>query len=225
MQSRATALPIEGSTVKRLYGGGTAGNQLLTTVTGAALIVLLAVIGVTILRIRGLLSVHLFVGLVLVGPLVLKLTSTGYRFVRYYTRNPRYLDEGPPLMPLRLIAPIVVISTIVVMASGVALLIGGPSTRSTFFPIHKLSFFVWAAFTALHVVGHLPELGRGLREDYGTGTGTGTCWREGTDGRAGRVIALASAITLGVVLAILLIPQFGPWLHANLHSHHFRVHP
>lgn len=221
MQSRTLAPPSAGLKGRRLLAGGTAGNELLTIATGAVLIVLLAVIGLTILRIHGLLSVHLFVGLVLVGPLVLKMASTGYRFVRYYTHNPRYVEEGPPPTPLRLIAPIVVISTVVVMASGIALLIGGPSSRSTFFPIHKLSFFVWVAFTALHVVGHLPDLWRGLREDYGTEAR----WGEGTAGRSGRAMALASAITLGVVLAILLIPQFGPWLHANLHTHHVRFHP
>lgn len=213
-QPRTPAPPRDAVGLRRLFAGGTAGNELLTIVTGAVLIALLAVIGVTIVRIRSLLSVHLFVGLVLIGPLALKLASTGYRFVRYYTRNPRYLEEGPPPAPLRLVAPIVVISTVVVMVSGVALLIGGPSSRSTFYPIHKLSFFVWVAFTAVHVIGHLPSLRRGLGEDYGTEVQ----WGERTDGRAGRVMALASAITLGVVLAVLLIPQFGPWLHANLHK-------
>jgi hypothetical protein len=89
MQSRTLAPPSAGLKGRRLLAGGTAGNELLTIATGAVLIVLLAVIGLTILRIHGLLSVHLFVGLVLVGPLVLKMASTGYRFVRYYTRNPR----------------------------------------------------------------------------------------------------------------------------------------
>ena len=212
-QTRTSAAPFASLNPRRLIAGGTAGNELLTTVTGAALIVLLAVIGVTILRIRALLWVHLFVGLVLVGPLVLKLASTGYRFTRYYTRDPSYVEEGPPPTPLRLIAPIVVISTLVVMASGVALLIGGPQSRSTFFPIHKLSFFVWIAFTALHVIGHLPDLARGLREDYGVEAR----WGEGTAGRSGRAMALASALTLGVVLALLLVPQFAPWLHAHFH--------
>lgn len=220
-QPPTLAAPIAGVKDRRLLAGGTAGNELLTTVTGAALIVLLAVIGVTIVRIRGLLSVHLFVGLMLAGPLVLKMASTGYRFVRYYTGNPRYVQVGPPPTPLRLIAPLVVVSTVVVMASGVALLIGGPSSRSTFYPIHKLSFFVWLAFAGLHVVGHLPELGRGLREDYGAEAR----WDESTDGRNGRAMALASAITLGVVLAVLFIPQFGPWLHANLHpGDHTPIH-
>jgi len=51
----------------RLLAGGTNGNELLTSLTGAVLIALLAVIGITILSLRSLLWVHLFVGLVLVG--------------------------------------------------------------------------------------------------------------------------------------------------------------
>jgi hypothetical protein len=196
--------------------GGATGNELLTTVTGAVLIVLLAVIGITIIRLGPLLSVHLFVGLMLVGPLMLKLASTGYRLVGYYTGNPRYRSKGAPPTPLRLIAPIVVISTMTVMASGIALLFVGPQSRHTLLPIHKVSFFIWVAFTSIHVLGHLPTLLQGLRADYSPARLGG----HATDGRAGRVLSLASALVLGVVIAILLIPQFGPWLQAhNLHHH------
>lgn len=79
---------------ERLAGGGTTGNERLTTVVGATLFVLLAVIGLTILRIHSLLSVHLFVGMLLVPPVLLKLSSTGYRFVRYYTGNASYREKG-----------------------------------------------------------------------------------------------------------------------------------
>ena len=80
---------------------GTAGNERLTTLTGAILIVLLLVIGVTILRIRQLIDVHLFVGLLLLGPVLLKLASTGYRFVLYYSGNLAYRRKGPPELALR----------------------------------------------------------------------------------------------------------------------------
>lgn len=209
------AAPLARSGMRGLLAGGTTGNELLTTVTGAVLIVLLAVIGVTIIRIGQLLSVHMFVGLLLIGPLALKLASTGYRFTRYYTGALSYRSKGAPPTPLRLIAPVVVISTLVVMASGVALLIGGPRSRGTFFAIHKVSFFVWVAFTALHILGHLPELWSGLRADYGPAARLGGA----PDGRAGRALSLASALTLGVVIAILFLPQFGPWLHAHFHHH------
>jgi hypothetical protein len=168
---------------------------------------------VTILRLGQLLWVHLFVGMVLIGPMLLKLASTGYRFARYYTGDPAYREKGPPATPMRLLAPFVVISTVVVMGSGVALLFAGPSSRGTLFPIHKLSFFAWLAFTGLHVLGHLLDLPAPLRADYRTNADLSG--RQ--PGRDGRVLSLAGVLVAGLVLAVLVIPQFGPWLHAHHH--------
>lgn len=227
------------SLIKRLTAGGTAGNERLTTATGIVLLVLLAVIGVTLLRLRTLLWVHLFVGTLLIGPVALKMASTGYRFARYYTANPRYRRKGPPAAPLRMLAPIVVISTVVVLVSGVLLLLIGPASRSTLLPIHKISFFVWVAFTSLHVLGHLPEIaaavGLGgetaskvdvLAALSSTAGGDLSAWEApgaalaARAGRAGRGLSLAGALAGGAVLAIALIPQFGPWLHASTLFHH-----
>jgi hypothetical protein len=202
--------------VGRFTGGGTAGNERLTAAVGATLIVLLAVIGVTIIRLGPLLSVHLFVGMLLIGPVALKLASTGYRFLRYYTASPRYRRKGPPPAALRLIAPIVVISTLTVFASGVVLLFAGPSSRDTLLPIHKVSFFIWVAFTALHVLAHLPKISQALRADYGRSAELSG----DVTGRAGRTLSLTGALVGGVVLAVLVIPEFGPWLHASGAFHH-----
>lgn len=214
--SRSQRLP--GKRHGGLTLGGSTGNERLTAATGAALIALLAVIGVTLLRLRPLLSVHLFVGLLLIPPILLKLASTGYRFMRYYTHNPVYRRKGPPPVVLRMIAPMVVLSTVTVFVSGVVLLFEGPSSRQTLLPIHKISFIVWAAFTAVHVLGHLTELPPALRGDYGAPaqiTGDVT-------GRSGRVLSLAGALVAGVVLAIVLIPQYGSWLNDTnvfIHRH------
>jgi hypothetical protein len=213
---RTSVAPSHHASLRSLTAGGTTGNERLTAVTGLVLIVLLAVIGVTIISISQLLWVHLFVGMLLIGPVALKLGSTGYRFVRYYTANPSYRRVGPPPPLLRVIAPMVVLTTLVVFASGVALLFAGPQSRQTLLPIHKVSFFVWIAFTAIHILGHLPAIPRALRADYGSSAP----WNHDVTGRTGRTIALASALTAGVVLAVLVIPEFGPWLHASFHHHH-----
>jgi hypothetical protein len=212
--SRAFARP------KRLFGGGTTGNERLTGATGGVLIVLLAIIGVTIISLGPLLSVHLFVGMLLLGPVALKLASTGYRFVLYYTANPRYKQKGPPPLALRLIAPIVVLSTVVVFASGVALLFIGPSSRDSLLPIHKISFIVWGVFMTVHVLAHLPSMLNSLNADYVRPARRDSAggWPNDANGRAGRLLSLASALVLGVVVAILVIPDFGPWLSA--HHHH-----
>jgi hypothetical protein len=191
------------------------GNELLTAATGAVLIALLAVIGVTIISLTKLLWVHLFVGMLLLGPVVLKMSSTGYRFIRYYTADPRYRRKGPPPLPLRLIAPIVITTTVIVFASGVALLFIGPSSRGTLLPIHKVSFFVWVAFMAIHVLAHLPTVAHALRVDYAGDS----VRRRALAGRSGRMLALLGALSAGVVLAVAVIPQFAPWISAQ-HVHH-----
>ncbi len=117
---------------------------------------------------------------------------------------------------MRLLAPLVVISTVVVFGSGVALLLAGPGSRSTLFPIHKLSFFAWLALTGLHVLGHLADLPAPLRADYGPNAGS---WIR-VPGRDGRVLSLAGMLVAGLVLAVLVIPEFEPWVNGFHGFHH-----
>jgi hypothetical protein len=202
-------------TLARLIDGGPAGNEQLTAATGVVLLVLLAALGVTIVRIGSLLSAHMFLGMLLIGPVALKMASTGYRFVRYYTANPPYRLKGPPAAAMRLTAPIVVLSTVVVFASGVALLFAGPGARGTLTPLHKASFIIWIAFTGLHVFGHLAELPAALR----AGGGTRGSWDDYGSGRGARALSLAGALVGGLVLALLVESQFGAWSHFHRHLH------
>ena len=204
----------------RLAGGGTDGNERLTAAAGVLLLVLLAALGVTIVRNGQLLWLHLFLGMLLIGPVLLKLGSTGYRFVRYYSGNPAYRRKGPPATPMRLLAPLVVLSTVVVFGSGVALLFAGPSSRGTLFPIHKLSFFAWLALMGLHVLGHLADLPAPLRADYGGADSDLVELSGRLPGRDGRVLSLAGMLVAGLVLAVLVIPEFGPWVNGFHGFHH-----
>jgi hypothetical protein len=216
--SRGTELSSEQSRAGRITGGGTTGNERLTSATGGVLLALLAVLGVTIIQIGSLLWLHLFLGMLLIGPVALKLASTGYRFARYYTGSPTYRHEGPPAALLRAMGPILIISTVAVFATGVALLFAGPSSRDTLLPIHKVTFIAWLAFMALHVLAHLPPILPALRADYGRRPDLGI----EVTGRSGRVLALAGALTAGLVLAVLVIPEFGPWVHDSGLFHHHR---
>jgi hypothetical protein len=205
-------------TAAKLTRGGTAGNEQLTSITGTILLVLLAVIGVTIVRIGQLLWLHLFLGLLLIGPVTLKIASTGYRFARYYTHDREYRRKGPPEVLLRLIAPIIVLSTLIVFVSGVVLLFVGPADRGQLVLIHKVSFIVWVVFTSLHVLMHLPHMPDSLRAVRRANPGLPGY----QTGAAGRWVSIASAIVGGLVLAIVLIPEFAAWTAhtALLHHHH-----
>lgn len=201
---------------RSLTGGGPDGNEQLTTVTGGILIVLLAVLGVTIPDLRQFISVHLFVGFLLLGPVLLKMASTGYRFLRYYTGNPEYRRKGPPELIMRLIGPIVMISTVGVFASGVALLIAGPNQRNPWLFLHKGTFIVWLGVMALHVLGHLPAVGRA----FGIGRKGSEQLARASSGTAGRWIVIAGALVAGLVLAIALIPDFSAWTAHGVFVHH-----
>ncbi|HET6870705.1 MAG TPA: hypothetical protein VFH80_32640 [Solirubrobacteraceae bacterium] len=207
---------VRRSRADALTGGGTDGNEQLTTVTGAILIVLLAVIGFTIPQLRQFVSVHLFVGMLLIGPVLLKMASTGYRFLRYYTGSVEYRRKGPPETAMRVIGPIVMLSTVAVFATGIVLLILGPSHRNPWVELHKLTFIIWVVFMSLHVLLHLPAVARAL--------GIGREGREQLAGAApgapGRWIAIAGALVAGIVLAIVLIPDFAAWTSHGVFVHH-----
>jgi hypothetical protein len=146
--------------------GGTEGNEILTSAAAVVLVGLLVAEGITIVHMQGLLSAHMFIGLVLIPPVVLKLGSTGYRMVSYYAGSRGYRLAGPPLLPLRLMAPVLVASTIAVLASGVMLLVAGRKS-GTVLTVHKLSFILFELVLAVHFVAYGPRVVRSLRSDWG----------------------------------------------------------
>ena len=124
-------------------------NEQLTAAV-ALLLVLLAIEGATLLHIRSLLSVHAFIGMLLIPVLALKLASTGWRMLRYYRRSDDYVRRGPPHLVLRvLVAPVIVLSTFVLFATGVGLLVVD-KTEGALVGLHKASFIVWVGATAVH---------------------------------------------------------------------------
>jgi hypothetical protein len=203
------AAPPRRSVLKRTAAGGTDGNEQLTAIVGVILIVLLAALGVTILQIGPLLNAHMFIGMLLIGPVALKMASTGYRFARYYSSDPAYRRKGPPSIELRLLAPLVVATTVVVFATGVALLLVGPGHRGFLGPLHKVSFILWLAVTALHVLGHLARLPAALTADRRSRR----TWDDRGSGRGARALLIAGALVGGLMIALLAESQFGAWAH------------
>src|SRR2546429_377406 len=65
---------------------GVVGNERLTALASAVLLVLILVELVSSASLHAGLAIHIFVGVLLASPLVVKLGSTGYRFLRYYTK-------------------------------------------------------------------------------------------------------------------------------------------
>ena len=186
--------------------GGAEANARLTATVAAVLLVLLAAEGVTVLRIRALLTPHVFIGMLLVPPVLLKMGSTGYRFVRYYAGSPEYRRKGPPPALLRLLGPVVVLLTFTLFASGIALLFAPRSLRQELLFVHKASFVLWFGAMAVHVLGHLLDTARLAPRDFYWRT------RHQVEGAGLRQWAVAASIALGALLAVLCVGRVGHFL-------------
>ena len=174
----------------------------------AVLLVMLAVEGVTVLRVRGLLSPHVFIGVVLIPPVLVKVGSTGWRFARYYAGAPAYRRKGPPPVLLRMLGPVVAILTLVLLFSGVGLLLAGPSWLPLLLKVHKASFVLWFAAMTIHVLGHMGEVFRLARRDWLRRT------RREVTGAGTRQWLIAASLVAGVMLGFLLLSHIGHWLSA-----------
>jgi hypothetical protein len=191
---------------------GPDGNERLTTTVALVLLALLALETLTTLSLKSYLAVHIFLGLLLLPAVGLKLASVGWRFVRYYTRSNPYRLKGPPELLLRLLAPFLVISTMTLLGSGVAL-ITTSHRGGLLLTLHVASFVIWGVLMAVHVLLYLTRTLRVGPAD----------WRRRADlvaGAGGRRLALVCALLAGAVVALATYPVQRSWLNHRRQSRH-----
>lgn len=201
--------------------GGPAGNAQLTAWTGVLLLALVIAELVTLLDINGLISWHVALGVLLIPVALLKTVSTGWRIARYYTGQPVYRTAGPPPTLLRVLGPLVIASTLGLLASGVLLIAVGPGRgrralltvlgqRVDLVTVHQVLFFAFAFFAGLHLLARAVRVielitGRAHRAPGGPNRVPG--WGRRT------AIYLGTAV-VGAVAVILLLPLASDW-HEN----------
>ena len=159
-------------------------------------------------------SLHVFVGFVLIPPIALKLASTGWRFARYYTGTSAYVVRGPPLLPMRLLAPLLVAATVVLFASGVAMGVLHGNGLAVARRLHGPASVVWLALVGAHALAYLRTALASSAED------AAALVRASVHGARWRAYVLAAAIISGVVLGIATIPAQHHWV--NLPRDHHR---
>jgi len=193
---------------------GPAGNAQLTAWTGLLLLALAAVELVTLIDVRGLLSWHVVVGVLLVAVAALKIASAGWRFLRYYGRSRPYRQAGPPPLLLRLLGPLVVLATVAVLGTGLWLIAVGPESGRTtlvtvlgrridLLSLHQASFLLFAVVAGLHLLARfVPAVvlatERGHRDRR-------------LRGRGPRIAVLVVALVAGALAAALILPAAAPW--------------
>jgi hypothetical protein len=190
-----------------------AGNERLTAAVGLLVLAPIAVEAATVLfGVHTFMSVHVFVGLALIPPVLLKLVSTGWRFARYYTRSRDYVALGPPQTMMRILAPFFVVATITLFGSGVAMGFLHGHTLAIARRVHGPSSVIWLGLLGLHV---LVYLGRALRRGVGDVLPR---TRGHARGVAARGFALASVVICGLVLGGATVPAQHRWI--NLRRDH-----
>src|SRR5579859_765847 len=189
---------------------GVVGNGRLTSVNGMVLLILLAVEGFTILGVRQMITLHIYLGILLVGPILLKCVSTMYRFARYYAGAGAYVRKGAPALALRITGPVVIVTSLTVLGTGIALIYTGPQHRQPWLTLHKASFIIWVVAMTVHVLGHVVEASL-------------TTWHElqrtsdrGARQRRLRTIAITVSLVAGVGLATGLMPSAHAWTSGHL---------
>lgn len=184
---------------------GVEGNAKLTAMTGAVLLLGFAIEGFTILEVHRLLVVHFLVGFLLVGPVLLKIGSTLYRFVRYYAGSLAYVRKGPPTPVLRVLGPLVVLTSVAVLGTGIILAVAGPGNGPWLF-LHKASFILWFGVMTIHVLNYAPRLPRMLSARSSDGASAA-----GVPGWSARWLALAVSLAVGVGVAAVAMQMSGKW--------------
>ncbi len=188
---------------------GPTGNRALTSLLGLLLLLLL-IVQVASAAVFALLSynlplpagpifdvvrpVHFFVGFLLFPLIGLKLASVGYRLGRYYTHDPRYRQDGAPPPLLRLVAPLLVLSAVVLFASGVEMWSFRNQFGIPWIAVHDLSAFAFTALLVVHVAGRVRIARRAAVADLGPDPAAA--------GAVSRRALLVGGTTAGLTLAV-----------------------
>lgn len=197
------------------HGGGAEGNERLTAAAGAALLVLFAAEGFTILSIHQLITLHFFLGMLLIGPVALKISAVVYRFARYYSGAREYRRKGPPAPLLRLLGPFVLVTSVGVIGTGVMLAVTGSAAAGPWLFLHKAFFVLWFGVMTIHVLAYvwrLPRLiGSDLRGPDRLTARHRAQARRVLAGRTTRWLLLAASIAGGLLIAAMTVHLAGPW--------------
>lgn len=192
------------------------GNERLTAAAGMLLLLpVLVEIATVLLGVHTFMSWHVFVGLALIPVVVLKLATTGWRFVRYYTRNRAYVVAGPPQTVMRLLAPLFVVATGVLFGSGVAMGFLHGHSLEIARRLHGPASVIWLVLLGVHV---LVYLGRAVKD---TADDVLPAERPSVPGKSARLYVLATAVVCGLVLGAAFIPAQHRWVDIR-HDHHDR---
>lgn len=142
-------------------------NSRLTAILGLTLLILFALQVVTVLAgVRSVLTWHVVLGLILLPPVGLKLTSVTWRMVSYHRGRDGFADITPPPPALRVLGLFLAGLTVALLVSGITLLDGPGWAQSPALLVHQVSFYAWLAAVVVYVVPHFLQAVHLAKRDW-----------------------------------------------------------
>jgi hypothetical protein len=167
----------------------------------ASVVLVIPLVAEVITGIRPGLLAHALIGFLLVPLVLLKLASVGYRFARYYARDPQYRAAGPPALVMRLTAPALVLLTVALFVTGIELRLFGFRFGDQWLTWHKLALVFWFLVTVFHVLAYsrrAPQLAIADSDDR-------------LRGALARRSVIVGSLVLGAALVIAMLPFPSPF--------------
>jgi hypothetical protein len=191
----------------------------LTAVVGVLLLGPVVVeLGTIVLGVHSFMSLHVFVGLALIPPVLLKLASTGWRFARYYSRQGAYLEHGAPQIAMRLLAPLFVAATVVLFSSGVAMGLLHGHALAVARRLHGPASVVWLVLFGIHALVY-------LRQALTSSSQEVIAAARSVPGRRGRGFVIATAVVSGLLIGAVTVPAQHHWVRLPRDHHDHRAAP
>ncbi len=187
-----------------------AANARLTGSTGLVLLLLFAVqVGTVVIGVKTHVTLHVFVGLLLVPPLLVKIASVARRFIGYYRHERAFQRRGAPPLPLRVLGPVLLGTTLLLFITGITELLAPTVVVSK---IHDVSAYLWLVLVLAHLAGHARDIrGIAIRD-----------WlpraRAAVPGAALRQVAILASLAVGLALALSLVAHVGTYRNEVSHQ-------
>jgi hypothetical protein len=142
------------------------------------------------------------------------LATTGWRFARYYSRNEAYREKGAPQIIMRSLAPLLVLFTVLLFGSGIAIGLVHGEALHVARRIHGPAAFLWTVTLGIHVLVYTPRALRAAIGDLRART------RRTVVGAGVRASIVVVGVVAGIAVGIATLPVQHDWLHLPPHHHH-----
>ena len=186
------------------------GNARMTAMLGVCLLVAFAIESITIIDVRQMFTLHVFVGLFIVPMVCFKLATTGYRFFHYYRGTSAYRRKGAPHPILRITAPLMILATISLLGTGIVMLAVGPQHSDTWLTLHQASVIASGVLIGVHLLGHALETWRLTTAEMRA--------KPPVARRSVRLAFLVLSLAIGLTVGIASLGWTSAWRHRPRHG-------